>query len=61
MEGGGTPNDVRAFVKLLENLRARAGRPVSIAVSTTKTVPAKSQARGNPPLTSSSTSKHSLL
>lgn len=32
MEGGGTPDDVRAFTRLLEDVQERAGRPVSIAV-----------------------------
>ncbi len=32
MEGGGTPDDVRAFVALLEDVQTRAERPVSIAV-----------------------------
>ncbi len=32
MEGGGTPDDVRAFVRYLEDVQARAGRPVSIVV-----------------------------
>lgn len=32
MEGGGTPDEVRAFVALLEDVQRRAGRSVSIAV-----------------------------
>jgi hypothetical protein len=32
MEGGGTPDEVRAFTRLLEDVQARAGRPVSIIV-----------------------------